>query len=121
MKRSLRSWLWRVPVDREVDDELALHVELRTREGIARGLDPATARAEAIRRLGDVAALKKTMAGLARKRDREMNLVLRIDEFHADKEGTRRVTEAVADTVAAVLAGQSAEETRSEPAAAPAA
>jgi hypothetical protein len=44
-----------------------------------------------------------------------------IDEFHADKEGTRRVTEAVADTVAAVLAGQSAEETRSEPAAAPAA
>ena len=44
-----------------------------------------------------------------------------LDEFHADKEGTRRVTEAVADTVAAVLVGQPAEETRSEPAAAPAA
>jgi hypothetical protein len=48
MKRSLRSWLWRVSVDREIDEELALHVDMRTREGIARGLDPATARADAI-------------------------------------------------------------------------
>ena len=39
MKRSLRSWLWRVPIDQEVDEELALHVEMRTRELIARGVD----------------------------------------------------------------------------------
>ena len=104
MKRSLRSWLWRVPVDREVDDELSLHVELRTREGIARGLDPAAARAEAIRRLGDVAALKKTMAGLARKRDREMNLALRIDEFRADlKFAVRQLLHAPAFTLVATL------------------
>ncbi len=32
MKRSLRSWLWRVPLDQEVDEEIALHLELRTRE-----------------------------------------------------------------------------------------
>src|SRR4029078_6323816 len=31
MKRSLRSWLWRIPIDDEVDEELALHVEMRTR------------------------------------------------------------------------------------------
>jgi hypothetical protein len=31
MKRSLRSWLWRVPLDREVDEELDPHIELRTR------------------------------------------------------------------------------------------
>jgi hypothetical protein len=24
MKRSLRSWLWRVPLDQEIDEELAL-------------------------------------------------------------------------------------------------
>ena len=41
MKRSLRSWLWRVPIDQEVTDEIALHLELRTRELIARGMDPA--------------------------------------------------------------------------------
>jgi putative ABC transport system permease protein len=91
-------------VDREVDDELSLHVELRTREGIARGLDPAAARAEAIRRLGDVAALKKTMAGLARKRDREMNLALRIDEFRADlKFAVRQLLHAPAFTLVATL------------------
>ena len=44
MKRSLRSWLWRVPLDQEVDEELALHIELRTRELVERGLDPKTAR-----------------------------------------------------------------------------
>jgi len=104
MKRSLRSWLWRVPVDREIDEELALHVEMRTREGIARGLDPAAARAEAIRRLGDVTALKKTMAGLARKRDREMNLALRIDEFRADlKFAVRQLLHAPAFTLVATL------------------
>ena len=104
MKRSLRSWLWRVPVDREIDEELALHVEMRTREGIARGLDPATARADAIRRLGDVAALKKTMAGRARKRDREMNLALRIDEFRADlKFAVRQLLHAPAFALVATL------------------
>ena len=40
MKKSLRSWLWRVPVDQEVTDEIALHVELRTRELIRGGMDP---------------------------------------------------------------------------------
>ena len=43
MKRSLRSWLWRVPIDQEVEEELAFHLEMRRREGkpivleIARG------------------------------------------------------------------------------------
>ena len=35
MKRSLRSWLWRVPLDQEVDEELAFHLEMRTRELVA--------------------------------------------------------------------------------------
>ena len=37
MKRSLRSWLWRVPVDQEVDEEIAFHLEMRTRELVAHG------------------------------------------------------------------------------------
>ena len=55
MKRSLRSWLWRVPIDQEIDEELALHIEIRTRELIARGMDPTAARELAIKRLGDIA------------------------------------------------------------------
>ena len=44
MKRSLRSWLWRVSVDAEVDEEIAFHIEMRTRELVDKGLDPRTAR-----------------------------------------------------------------------------
>ena len=53
MKQSLRSWLWRVRVAQEVDEELALHVELRTRELVERGLDPKVARDIVLSRIGD--------------------------------------------------------------------
>jgi putative ABC transport system permease protein len=74
MKRQLRSWLWRAPVDQEVSDEIALHLELRTRELIDAGLDPASARARALERMGDVAAVTQTCVNLGRKRDRTMRL-----------------------------------------------
>ena len=45
MKRSLRSWLWRVPLQEEIEEELALHLEMRTRELVERGMDPDAARA----------------------------------------------------------------------------
>ncbi|HEY9467464.1 MAG TPA: ABC transporter permease, partial [Vicinamibacterales bacterium] len=84
MKRSLRSWLWRVPLDQEVDEELALHVELRTRELVERGLDPKTARDIVLSRIGDLGQLKRTCVDLGRKRDREMRLTQWLDERKAD-------------------------------------
>ena len=84
MKRSLRSWLWRVPLDQEVDEEIAFHVEMRTRELIARGMDPADAREAALARLGDAARLKRTCVNIGRKRDRDMRLTQWIDEFRDD-------------------------------------
>jgi putative ABC transport system permease protein len=84
MKRSLRSWLWRIPVDREIDEELALHLEMRTRELVERGVDPKTARELALHRLGDVRSLKRTMTSLSRKRDREMRFSLWFDELRHD-------------------------------------
>src|SRR5688572_16656105 len=84
MKRSLRSWLWRVPLDQEVAEELELHTELRTRELIARGVDPKTAREMATARIGDVARIKRTCVDLGRKRDREMRLVQWLEEFRHD-------------------------------------
>ena len=47
MKRSLRSWLWRVPLDQEFDEEIELHIEMRTRELVDAGMDPKAARAAA--------------------------------------------------------------------------
>ena len=84
MKRSLRSWLWRVPLAQEVDEEIAFHVEMRVRELIARGMDPTIARDMAASRLGDVARLKRTCVDLGRKRDREMRLTQWLEEFRDD-------------------------------------
>ncbi len=84
MKRSLRSWLWRVPLNQEVDDELAFHVEMRARELIARGIDPASARDQALSRIGDLQRLKRTCVDIGRKRDRDMRLTQWIDELRDD-------------------------------------
>ena len=105
MKRSLRSWLWRVPVDQEVDEEIAFHVEMRTRELVERGMDPAAARALALSRLGDVARLKRTCVDLGRKRDREMRLTQWIEEVRDDvKFALRQLVRAPAFTVIAAVA-----------------
>jgi putative ABC transport system permease protein len=84
MKRLLRSWLWHVPVEQEVDEELDFHVDMRTRALIERGMDPDLARETALRRLGDVRRLKRTCVDLGRKRDREMRLTQWLEEFRSD-------------------------------------
>ena len=104
MKRSLRSWLWRIPIDQEVDEELALHVEMRTRELVERGMDPQTARDVAIARLGDIASLKRTMADLGRKRDREMRFTVWLEELRDDlKFAFRQLRSSPAFTLVATL------------------
>ena len=72
MKRSLRSWLWSVPLNQEVDEEIAFHIEMRTRELVEKGMDPRVAREMVLARLGDVVGLKRTCVDLGRKREREM-------------------------------------------------
>src|SRR5688572_4619210 len=84
MKRSLRSWLWRVPLDQEVDEELSLHIELRTRELVERGMDPRAARDLVLSRIGDLGRLKRTCVDLGRKRDREMRLTQRLEDLRND-------------------------------------
>ena len=84
MKRSLRSWLWRVPLDQEVDEEIAFHVEMRTRELVDKGLDPRVARERVLARIGDASRLKRTCVDLGRKRDREMRLTQWIEELRDD-------------------------------------
>jgi putative ABC transport system permease protein len=104
MKRSLRSWLWRVPLDQEFDEEIALHIEMRTRELIAEGLDPADARAMAIKKMGDVARLKRDCVDLGRKRDREMRVALWLEELRDDvKFAIRQLTAAPTFTLVATL------------------
>ena len=84
MKRSLRSWLWHVPIDQEVDEELAFHIEMRTRELVDKGLDPRIAREMVLARIGDATRLKRTCVDLGRKREREMRLTQWLEEFRDD-------------------------------------
>lgn len=104
MKRSLRSWLWRVPLDQEFDEEIALHLEMRTRELIDRGMDPIEARATAIRKMGDLAYVKATCVDQGRKRDREMRVTLFLEELRDDiKFAFRQLSAAPAFTLVATL------------------
>jgi putative ABC transport system permease protein len=104
MKRSLRSWLWRVPLDQEIDEEIAFHLDMRTRELIERGMDPKTAREVAMSRLGDLARLRRTCLDLGRKRDREMRLTQWIEELGADmKFAIRQLRSAPGFTCVAAL------------------
>ena len=104
MKRLLRSWLWRIPPEQEVDEELALHVEMRTREFMARGLDRQTARDLALQRMGDVASVKKTCVDLGRKRDREMRITQWLEELRDDvRFASRQLRGAPGFTIVATL------------------
>lgn len=69
---------------REVDEEIAFHVEMRARELEARGLDPATARQEAERRFGDRARIQATLNRIEQKRGRRMGLSFLAQELTHD-------------------------------------
>jgi putative ABC transport system permease protein len=71
MKRSLRSWLWRVSIEQEVDEELALHAEMRRREG--RPLDPE-----------EMAQVRRSCLAIARQAERQMRLTTWLEERGSD-------------------------------------
>ncbi len=56
----------------EVTDELEFHLEMRTREYIARGMSPADARDRALARFGDLAHVRKTCREIGRRKDEDM-------------------------------------------------
>jgi putative ABC transport system permease protein len=68
--RALRLWVWKPSVSEEVDSELDFHIEMRTRELVARGMDPVRARDYAIRRFGDLDRMHVTLEQIGRRRDR---------------------------------------------------
>src|SRR5689334_21751848 len=82
--RQLRSLIWKASVADEVDAELAFHVEMRTREYIARGLDPELARATAIGRFGDLQRINATCRRIGEGRERDMRRAEWIHELAQD-------------------------------------
>lgn len=59
-------------VERDVDAEIEFHIEMRTRKLVAAGVDPATARAEALRQFGDLSAVRAQCLSIDHQRERAM-------------------------------------------------
>jgi putative ABC transport system permease protein len=67
-------------------------------------MDPGTARQLALRRMGDVAQVKRTCAEVGRKRDREMRITLWLEELRDDvKFALRHLHRAPVFTMIAVI------------------
>ncbi len=63
-------------LDREIDDELAFHIDMRAREYERDGMTPADARREAVRRVGNAVVL--------RDRTRDVDLSVRLETMWLD-------------------------------------
>jgi len=103
-RRQLTSLLWKASVDQEVDAEFDFHVEMRTRELIAGGMDPAAARAAAIARFGNITAVNAMCRSIGNQREREMRRTEYFSELAYDARfAIRQLLKAPAFTAVAAL------------------
>jgi predicted permease len=83
-QRYLGALLGKLSVAQEVDQELDFHVEMRTRELVARGMDVDQARATAIARFGDLGKVSRRCRSIAKGRDRSMNRYVWFEQLRQD-------------------------------------
>src|SRR5215510_2624501 len=80
--------VFRIPfsarVEREVDDELAFHLEMRMQRLIASGMTPDAARREALRQFGDIASVRQDCVTMDEQRERATRRTIRMAEFQQD-------------------------------------
>src|SRR6184192_2011682 len=84
MRRVFRIPFRRPPIEREVDDELAFHLEMRERQLIAAGMDPKAAKQEALRQFGDMHSVRDFCVTLDEDRERAMKRANRMGELGQD-------------------------------------
>lgn len=90
MPSRFHRWPWKVDVGDEVDEELAFHLEMRTRELEAAGMAPLDARREAERRLGDLKHMRASLRAMGTRRDSSMQRRQFIGELRQDTAYTVR-------------------------------
>jgi putative ABC transport system permease protein len=94
---------WKPPVNEEVEGELDFHIEMRTREYIARGLDPQTARQRALALFGDVAEVKSICRSIGTQRENDMKRAALWSEFLRDLRQSRGLLRTPAYTFLLIL------------------
>ncbi|HJU65397.1 MAG TPA: permease prefix domain 1-containing protein, partial [Gemmatimonadaceae bacterium] len=65
--------LWSLPVEAEVDEELQFHLHARAHRLMEQGIDPETARAEALRRFGDMNRVRGECRAIGHRMEAEMH------------------------------------------------
>jgi putative ABC transport system permease protein len=96
--------LWRATVEKEVESELAFHLEMTTRELMERGMTRQQARAEAERRFGDRGTVDAECRRYGNERDRKERRAEHWDELRQDIVfSARQLRRARAFTAVAIL------------------
>jgi predicted permease len=71
-------------VERDVNEEIEFHIEMRTRRLIESGLDSASARAQALSRFGNLSAVRDECLDIDYKRERAMQRANHLDDLRQD-------------------------------------
>ncbi len=96
--------VFRPDVETEVADELAFHVEMRTRELEAKGWPRDAAREEVLRRFGDLDRVRRECATLGRDRNRRVSVKgVLFDLLRDVRHGVRQLRRSPGFSAAAVL------------------
>jgi putative ABC transport system permease protein len=74
LRRRFPVRIWRPAVDDEVEAEFQFHLEMRTRELVARGMSEGDARRAALDRFGDVTQARRTCRALGHQREQHMRM-----------------------------------------------
>jgi predicted permease len=84
VRKVFRIPVGRARIPRDVDDELAFHLEMRAQRLIAAGWSPDAAPQEALRQFGDVAAVRHDCVIMDEQRERAMKRAYVMEEFQQD-------------------------------------
>src|SRR5918911_3658814 len=85
IRRAFRlPWRSATQVERDVDEELRFHLEMRARELVTAGVPEELAREEARRQFGDLDFTRAYCADLDRRRERRARLTELLEELRQD-------------------------------------
>jgi putative ABC transport system permease protein len=102
--RRLRRRFWPVPIEREIADELAAHLELQTRRYMQTGMSEADARREARQRFGDYDRVRDECRAIRTEMEDERMQHERLQDLRIDlKLAFRRLRRGPLFTIAAVI------------------
>jgi putative ABC transport system permease protein len=84
MRSRRRRFFWPVPIEREVDEEIAAHLELQTRRYIERGMTEREARDAALKRFGNVTEVRDECQDIRREMEANVRRAETMEELRQD-------------------------------------